>query len=244
MEILQPPIRAILFDKDGTLLDFDATWARIYMHAAEQVAVSAEQPGLDRVLLESGGLHPETGRFASDSVLACEATPEIARLWAQIAGLGDAAKLADQLERLFCAPDVRQVVPVPALNPALIELRAVGYRMGVATMDSEAMAHGDLRNLGVHPLFEFICGADSGHGVKPDPGMVAAFCKAIEADAGEVVMVGDTPHDLHMGRNAGAGLVIGVLTGTGERADLEAIADHVITGVEHLPRLFAELKLA
>ena len=47
-------------------------------------------------------------------------------------------------------------------------------------------------------------------------------------------MVGDTAADLRMGRAAGAGLVVAVLTGVGGRADLAPLADAVIASVEEL----------
>ncbi len=50
-------------------------------------------------------------------------------------------------------------------------------------------------------------------------------------------MVGDNPHDLEMGRAAEAGLVVGVLTGTGRREDLVARADHVIESIVELEAL-------
>ncbi len=48
------------------------------------------------------------------------------------------------------------------------------------------------------------------------------------------MVVGDNPHDLHMARDAGAGLAVGVCSGVGGIEDLKADADHVIedaTGV-------------
>ena len=47
-------------------------------------------------------------------------------------------------------------------------------------------------------------------------------------------VVGDRPADLRMARAAGAGLIVGVLTGVGGRADLEPLADLVIASVEEL----------
>ncbi len=44
-------------------------------------------------------------------------------------------------------------------------------------------------------------------------------------------------HDLHMARNARAGLAVGVLTGTGVAASLSPFADHVIPGIEDLESL-------
>ena len=48
---------------------------------------------------------------------------------------------------------------------------------------------------------------------------------------GEVLVVGDTLHDLHMGRAAGAGVVVGVLSGTGTRELLAPHCDYVIDDV-------------
>ena len=83
--------------------------------------------------------------------------------------------------------------------------------------------------------FDFLAGYDSGHGVKPEAGMVLAFCEQMEPCGGTVVVVGDNRHDIEMGRNAGAGLCVGVLTGTSTRGDLEDIADIVFDDIAALP---------
>jgi phosphoglycolate phosphatase len=46
--------------------------------------------------------------------------------------------------------------------------------------------------------------------------------------------VGDTPADLAMGRAAGVGMVVGVLSGLGGRADLEPYADLIVGSVAEL----------
>jgi phosphoglycolate phosphatase len=50
-------------------------------------------------------------------------------------------------------------------------------------------------------------------------------------------VVGDNMHDLEMGRGAGAGLLVGVLTGTSGEADLAPLADHVIADITLLSAL-------
>ena len=87
--------------------------------------------------------------------------------------------------------------------------------------------------------FDFLAGYDSGHGVKPDAGMVLAFCRQMGLSPAEVVVVGDNRHDIEMGRNAGVGLCIGVLTGTSERGELETIADAVLDDIASLPGYLA-----
>jgi len=57
----------------------------------------------------------------------------------------------------------------------------------------------------------------------------------------EVMVVGDNVHDLEMGRNAGAGHVIGVLTGTGGHEHLAPLADRVIDSIRDLSAIVDEI---
>ena len=91
-----------------------------------------------------------------------------------------------------------------------------------------------------NPTIDFVAGYDSGHGGKPDPGMVIAFARFLDADPSEVAMVGDSLHDLDAARAAGA-LAVAVLSGPAERAALEPYADVVIDDIGDLPELLAGL---
>ena len=51
----------------------------------------------------------------------------------------------------------------------------------------------------------------------------------------EVAVVGDAVHDLAMGRAAGVGLTVGVLSGTSAREDLAGLADAIVTSIADLP---------
>lgn len=230
-----PGMAAILFDKDGTLLDFNATWVRVYEHAAARVAARLERPALAQAMLAASGMDAVSGQIAPESALACAANDEIAAIWARTADLQDVNGLTTELEELFGAVEVRRAAPVTGLAITLRRLRKAGYRLGVATMDGADMAEADLDLLGVRAEFDFVCGADSGFGYKPAAGMVQGFCAAVGVAAHEVCMVGDTTHDMRMGRNAQAGLVVGVLTGAGDAESLTPIADVVLPGIAELP---------
>ena len=112
-------------------------------------------------------------------------------------------------------------------------------KLGVATMDDEASAVKTLQAMGCLDRFDFVCGADSGFGVKPEPGMVEAFCRQCNLSPEHTAMVGDSPRDLKMGRNAGVGLTIGVLTGTTGSAALADNADHIFQNISGLLQLFS-----
>ena len=109
-------------------------------------------------------------------------------------------------------------------------MAARGLHLGVATNDSEHAARAHLRTAGIHDRFAFIAGADSGHGGKPDPGMCLAFAAAVGIAPGQVLMVGDSLHDLHAGRAAGM-RTLGVLTGMANAAELAPHADLVLPDI-------------
>ena len=102
-------------------------------------------------------------------------------------------------------------------------------------MDSEASAKFTLERLQIAQYFEFVCGYDSGNGHKPDAGMLKAFCNHLNLVPAQVAMVGDTTHDLHMGRAGKAGLVVGVLTGAGDARSFAGLADWVLDDIGELP---------
>lgn len=226
------PIRGILFDKDGTLLDFCATWLPAYRRSAEQIAAFADRTDAQS-LLAAVGYDTATGRCDPHSVLAAGTNLELATAWAAICGL-DVELVLPAVERTLDEFARRDAMPITDLDTFFAGLTARGFVLGVATMDSEATARAMLDRFGVLGHLSFLCGGDSGCGTKPGPGMVDAFLAATGLRAGEVVVVGDTPHDMEMARAAGAACRVGVLSGAGTREALEPIADYVIASITNL----------
>ncbi len=231
-------IRGILFDKDGTLLDFNATWVPVNRAAA--LAAAGGEEALAAKLLEAGGQDESIGRVRSGTVLAVGNSRQIADLWGRVLADNGRDDLVGMIDDIFQRQGRQHAVPVPGLAAALTGLRARGLALGVATSDSHEGALQSLSPFGVVELFDFITGYDSGHGVKPEPGMVRAFCEASGLAPSEVCMVGDNAHDLEMGRAAGVGLVVGVLSGTSSADDL-TLADHVMADISGLAALLDEV---
>ncbi len=232
-------IRGVLFDKDGTLLDYAATWMTANRVAA-QAAAGGDQE-LTQRLLVIGGYDPDRGRVGANTALAAGNATEIAAIWLPHVNGWEARDLADLLDRVFEEESEAQAAPVTALAPFFARLKARGLKLGVATNDSRRGVEATLGQFGVLELLDFTAGYDSGHGFKPDPGMVHGFCARTGLVPAEVAVVGDNLHDLEMGRRGGVGLVVGVLTGTGDRAELAAHADHVLDGVRDLEALLDRL---
>jgi len=228
-------IRAVLFDKDGTLIDFRATWLPAYVTIVREV-FDADDELLHR-LLRAGGYDLASGEIDPTSVLAAGTNREIAAVWAAIVGREDIDMLARNVNERFIAHARTTMVAVTDLPALFRRLRDRGLRLGVATNDSEAALHQQLAQLAIDGLVDFACGFDSGHGAKPGPGMVQAFAHALGMPTAAVAVVGDSLHDLEMARAAGAGLTIGVLTGASPQATLAPHADHVVASIAEIEPL-------
>jgi phosphoglycolate phosphatase len=236
------PIRGILFDKDGTLIDFPSTWTPVLralsLEFAEGDAARAGE------LMEIAGYDPHSGIFKPGSIWAAGNTIDLVSAWmpeapdsarADVAGWVD-----DYCEKIV--PDT--AVPVTDLVRLFGALRQSGLALGVATNDVTRSALATMQRFGVADLLVAVLGYDSVARPKPAADMVVAFCAEAAIEPGEVAVVGDNLHDLVMARAAGAGLAIGVLTGNGTRETLDAYADHVIDSIEDLPRLLQGIETA
>ncbi len=219
--------RGILFDKDGTLIDFNATWLPAYRLAAERASAMAGDARLTDRLLASGGFNAATGTWKPRSLLTSASNDEIVDAWMAQAGIAEREPFASIMLDTFHEAAVASPVCIGGIPEMIAEMYAMGYTLGVATMDDERTARDSLARVGIDAWLSFVCGADSGHGIKPGPGMLEAFCRHTGLTPPEVIMVGDSPYDIEMGRAAGAGIVVGVTSGSHSAADLAA-ADHVL----------------
>ena len=230
-------ITAILFDKDGTLIDFDATWRPAYIEAAKRLEDRTQRPGVSTTLLEVGGLNITNGLWAANSLLASGSNSEIIELWDEHLPDLQFADISTIVLEVFHKFTRQEPQLIPGVRDTLFTLREYGLKLGIATMDDEITAKESMTSLHLASYFDFICGADSGFGLKPNAGMVHGFCNHCAIHPNNVLMIGDSPHDLNMGRNAGAALCIGVLSGAHNHSDIVDLADDVIEDVSQLPRI-------
>ena len=115
-----PEIALCCFDKDGTLLDFEATWLPALRASAARVATGAiaspsAAADLTQALCRTGGLTDEAldpaGQFAQGTALELaqlwiERHPPVAALWKS-----DAAALAEQIQATWLEATVRDATP-------------------------------------------------------------------------------------------------------------------------------------
>ncbi|MBS9721931.1 HAD family hydrolase [Tianweitania sp. BSSL-BM11] len=226
-------IKAILFDKDGTLIDFEATWRAIAENMAMKAA-DGDRAEAER-LLDVAGYDAENRRFKPDSVFAAGTNAELIALWYPQANEEERHALVASYDDFTAQEGANHAVPLDGVREALTALHENGIKLGVATNDSTLGAEKTLLALGIAQMFAAAYGYDAVANPKPAPDVLHAFADMNGLRPSEVAMVGDNRHDLEMARAAGAGLAVGVLSGTGSRQTLGSLADVILGSVADLP---------
>jgi len=231
-------MRGILFDKDGTLIDFDSTWLPVYRTVVLHLA-DGDQKTATR-MLERSGFDARSGRSRSGSIIAAGTTDEMVACWRpDLKGEAFAGAIA-QVDEMFIAGALDNLTPITDLAALFTRLKQDGCCLGISTNDVTRSAYACFDHLELTGQLDFITGYDGVARAKPAPDMALAFCAACQIEPKDIVVVGDNIHDLEMGVAAGAGLNVGVLTGGAARDEFGTLADIVLESVADLPDMLAE----
>jgi len=132
---------------------------------------------------------------------------------------------------------------IPGAADVIRALRADGRRVVLTTGFARPTAEAIIASLGWEDLPDLVLTpSDAGRG-RPAPDLnLVALIRTEASGVDAIAVVGDTESDARSGVAAGAGLVVGVLTGDRDReALLAAGADEVIDSVAALPALLERL---
>ena len=235
--------QAIIFDKDGTLIDFDAMWGGWVIYLAEQLHLVS---GLNvrGPLCLAMGYDDENKKVLAHGKLAATPMSLLYRLSVEVMqSIGLSAVDAEQVvEKGWCIPDpvilAKQFTDTRALFG---QLHSMGIKIGIATTDDRAPTQAMIEAFDIEEYISTMVCADDGIKAKPAPDMVLTICERMKIDPSKVMVVGDTTADLKMARSAGAGLCVGVLSGVSNAIDLTQFADVLIESVDDLHVYIQEL---
>jgi len=219
------PVRAVLFDLDGTLLD-----------TAEDIATA-----LNRALAEQQAGPLGVGRVRE--LIGRGAPLLVQRVVARLAPRPwpvDPVLLLHRFdfhyERLHAAQEQRACA-YPGVEAGLAGLREQGVRIGVVTNKTHRTAAALLAQLRLSQWIDVLVGGDTVAQRKPHPQPLLHACAALQVSPRETLMVGDSATDVSAARAAGMSVVC-VPYGYNEGADPRSLpCDEFIDSVDQLPRL-------
>ena len=214
---------AVLFDKDGTLLDFHGTWDGATGVALRAAASDAGDLAVAARLL---GFDLTTDRIKAGSPMLAEANDVLLDL---VADHIDVAVF----EQTIGSAAMQSIQPARGAVAVLDALQDEGVACAVVTNDWASVTTGQLAALGLHDRFVTVVGSDSGFGAKPDPAMVFGALAAIGVEPSCALLVGDTSHDIRAGQAAGVSTAL-VTNGSVPDAATAVLADFVITTLDEL----------
>lgn len=233
-------VSAVLFDKDGTLIEFNTMWTRWLEQFVE--TLQKNEPSFEKgrsTFLRWIGWDEKSNQLRPNSCLAIAPTREVTAMAAgAIHGEGQlpwdvAWQIVETTQKEVEAdfPWEELTKAVPGTLELLKELKEADVPIVLVTADTRDRALQDMEQIGALDYFDLILGDDCVEISKPAPDMVEVACERLGLSPDEVVVVGDTTSDMRMAQAAGVKAGIGVLTGSASRADLESVADYVIDSV-------------
>lgn len=184
--LLVPKYDLFVFDWDGTVMDTTEPIASGICHAFE--AMGYKNPGMQ----------------AARSVIGLDWRKAILTLEPDFAF--EHYDLFEKAYRSYYLAKERDIGIFPGLEDLLRKMKAAGLRLAVATGKSRAGLDRVFAQTGVADLFEATVTADESAG-KPNPLMLQMISEMTGVDISQMVMVGDTEHDLWLAKNAGCAAV-------------------------------------
>ncbi|WP_448380603.1 HAD family hydrolase [Gloeomargarita sp.] len=229
--VLFPQVEGVIWDKDGTLADTLEYWRQVGERRVR--LLDAAIPGIGTPLaaafgLGNGTIAPggllATGSRYENEIAAAAYIAERGRDWQNALALAQAIfRQADQ--------ESPQITSIPLRlggREVLTQLAQAGYKQAILSADVSANVQGFVRHNRLDTLLAYYTGIDTGP-TKPHPEPLYKTCAALGLRPEQVVMVGDSPVDMEMARQAGCAGAIAVSWGFHPQERLAALADVVIT---------------
>ena len=227
-------IKGLLFDKDGTLFDFEKTWnswtSRILCEVSEQSDVSIDE------LAESIDFDLKMGKLLPQSIVIAGTHRQVTAALHSKLPHWDFDDLESYLLDIVIETPQYEVVP---LQRFFQNLKSQGFLIGVMTNDAEKGAQAHLEAVGILDLLDFLAGSDTGYGCKPAPEPLLAFAETTNLKPDEIAMIGDSLHDLQAADAAGM-MRIAVLTGVATESQLKNYSDIVLPSIADLSDLLSK----
>ncbi|MDJ0625722.1 MAG: HAD-IA family hydrolase [Candidatus Caenarcaniphilales bacterium] len=242
-----PNCELIIFDKDGTLIDFKSVWLNMAAARAQRLADSlssnsAELFNWRNRFLRALGINPETGDISLDGPIVnlsfesqsyCLATllhslePDL-YTWKKALELTN-----ESIDWALKQNDPATMSSeIPGAFDFIKQLSKCSVKLALITSDSTENANKTLVRFGVRECFQAVVGSDTQF-PKPSSRAIISVCKSLGVDINRAIMIGDAPNDIKMAK--GANIPVICVEGLASRVELlEHGADAVVDSLDDL----------
>ena len=202
-------VSLVIFDKDGTLVDFETMWGQRVLRAVDILVEDIGRPHVSATMLANVGFDPKTGLSDPEGPLSGGTSPQINAICAMTlyrAGYSwsEAEAIVHQrFEPIFMAPASEdEVLPLGDVRGLMAALKRGGIAVAVVTNDDRRPTEETLEILNITELIDSVICADDGFPPKPDPAIATHIMKQMAVCREKVIMIGDTLTDMAFARNA------------------------------------------
>ncbi len=222
-------IKGIVFDKDGTVLNYEAMWVPIAEYAVKRL-LGVSDPSLNQKVLQAIGAYDGISGILCSGTYG-DITEVINGVLKQEKAMLPPIEPAMTAESFFCGMSYGKLEPAcQNITGVFSQLKAQGLHIGMVTSDNQEVTSHCLKGLGIASYFDVVYTDDGVHPSKPDPYYLARFCETFDLKPEEVVMVGDTLTDCRFAENAGTHFV-GVAKTEQDRQILLTRAAYVVEDI-------------
>ncbi len=211
-----PPIDLLICDLDGTLVD--TRDGIVDTLRATLVAAGYAPP-------HPTAIYPTIGLPLRDVFL---------RFLPERTGGDVADRLVDAYRARYREVVIPRTRAFPGVAPTLATCARAGLRLAIATSKAVRVARDTLTAAGLAECFELVLGVDSVERSKPAPDLVFLAARELGVEPARALVVGDTDHDVTMGRAAGA-RTCAVTYG------VQSLAELLAAGPDYVVNSFGEL---
>lgn len=242
MLILGREIQSILFDKDGTLIDFPSIWIPWIDDIFDYLSDTVPHCPLDKIELrtafgagENGDMVDPKGPLAiasieeSKTIIAYKLYENGIPWDSAVFYASESIIVANKKEK-----NLRSFRPIAGIKEFLECLKANTIRLGVLTADDTERAWEHLKKAKLADYFEFVIGSDQVTNGKPFPDMAYLAKDRYGISLSETMMIGDTNADMQLGKNAGVNVTVGIITYADNNTNHLKDADVTIKGYKEL----------
>jgi HAD superfamily hydrolase (TIGR01549 family) len=223
------PIKAVIFDLDGTIASFNLD----YMTVRSDVRSFLIKKGLPASILST---NESIFDMLKKTEIFLKNTGKPERTINKIRN--EVLAIAEQHE----LEAAKTTGLLPGTSETLETLKKTGLKLGLCTINSEKSTNYILKRFALRKLFEAVIPRNRVKYVKPNTEHLETTLKALKISPKEALLIGDGTRDMQCAKELKV-TAIGLPTGTSSQKELmDSGADYLITSITDLPQLIENIR--